>query len=71
MLGDPDPVRARAGYDIALWVVHDLLDRGGMPAMRSFMARLGRGDAIARAVPAVYGVPLAELEHQWRRVLGG
>ena len=47
MLGDPDPVRARAGYDIALWVVHDLLDRGGMPAMRSFMARLGRGDAIA------------------------
>lgn len=71
MLGDPDPVRARAGYDIALWVVHDLLDRGGMPAMRSFMARLGRGDAIARAVPAVYGVPLVELEHQWRRVLGG
>ena len=39
--------------------------------MRSFMARLGRGDAIATAVPAVYGLPLAELEHQWRRVLGG
>ena len=46
MLGDPDPVRARAGYDIALWVVHDLLDRGGMPAMRSLHgpARPGRRD---------------------------
>jgi hypothetical protein len=71
MLRDPDPVRAHAGYDVALWVVHDLLDRGGMPAMRTFMARLGRGDTIATAVPAVYGVPLVELEHQWRRVLGG
>jgi tetratricopeptide (TPR) repeat protein len=71
MLGDPDPVRARAGYDIAHWVVQDLLDRGGMPAMRAFMARLGRGDAITVAVPAVYGLRLTELEHQWRRVLGG
>ena len=32
LLGDADPARARAGYDVALWVVHDLLDRGGMPA---------------------------------------
>ena len=71
MLGDPDPVRARAGYDIALWVVQDLLDRGGMSAMRAFMARLGRGDSITIAVPAVYGLRLVELEHQWRRVLGG
>jgi hypothetical protein len=71
MLRDPDPVRAHAGYDVALWVVHDLLDRGGMPAIRTFMARLGRGDTIAAAVPSVYGVPLVDLEHQWRRVLGG
>ena len=71
MLGNPDPGRARTGYDIAHWVVQDLLDRGGMPAMRTFMARLRRGDAIAVAVPAVYGLRLAELEHQWRRVLGG
>ena len=42
-----------------------------MPAMRTFMARLGRGDAITVAVPAVYGLRLAELEDQWRRVLGG
>jgi hypothetical protein len=71
MLCDPDPVRALAGYDVALWVVQELLDRGDMPAMRTFMARLGRGDTIATAVPAVYGPPLVELEHQWHRVLGG
>jgi hypothetical protein len=71
MLCDPDPVRALAGYDVALWVVQELLDRGDMPAMRTFMARLGRGDTIATAVPAVYGPPLVELEHQWRRILGG
>ena len=71
LLADADPARARTGYDVALWVAHDLLDRGGMPAMRQLMERLGRGEAIATAVPAVYGLPLAELEHQWRRVLGG
>jgi tetratricopeptide (TPR) repeat protein len=71
LLGDSDPARARAGYDIALWVVHDLLDRGGMPAVRNLMARLGRGETIEAAVPAVYGLRLAELEDQWRRVLGG
>jgi tetratricopeptide (TPR) repeat protein len=71
LLADPDPARARTGYDIALWVVHDLLDRGGMPALRELMVRLGRGEAITAAMPAVYGLPLAELEDQWRRVLGG
>jgi tetratricopeptide (TPR) repeat protein len=71
LLGDADPGRARAGYDIALWVVQDLLDRGGMPAMRRLMLRLGGGESIATAVPQVYGLSLAELEHQWRRVLGG
>jgi tetratricopeptide (TPR) repeat protein len=71
LLGDPDPARARTGYDVALWVVHDLLDRGGAPAMRTLMDRLGRGETIEAAVPAVYGLTLAELEQQWRRVLGG
>ncbi len=71
LLGDADPGRARAGYDVALWVVQDLLDRGGMPAARQLMTRLARGEPIAAAVPAVYGLSLAELEHQWRRVLGG
>ena len=71
LLADPDPARARTGYDVALWVVQDLLDRGGAPAMRELMARLGRGETIAAAMPEVYGLSLAELEHQWRRVLGG
>jgi hypothetical protein len=71
LLAEADPGRARAGYDVALWVVHDLLDRGGMPAMRRLMTRLGQGEAITVAVPAVYGLSLADLEHQWRRVLGG
>ena len=48
MLADPDPVRAQAGYDIAHWVVQDLLDRGGMPAMRTLMARNSPGDARRR-----------------------
>jgi len=29
LAGESDPLRARAGYDIALWVVRDLLDRAG------------------------------------------
>ncbi len=71
LVADPDPLRARAGYDIALWIVGDLLDRGGMEAMRDLLARLGAGEPIAQATLAVYGFRLAEIESQWRRVLGG
>jgi tetratricopeptide (TPR) repeat protein len=71
LLADPDPARARTAYDVALWVVQDLLDRGGDSAMRGLMERLGRGEAIETAVRAMYGLALGELEHQWRRQLGG
>ena len=71
LLADPDPARARTAYDVALWVVQDLLDRGGTSAMRGLMERLARGESIETAVPAVYGLALGELEHQWRRLLGG
>lgn len=71
LLGDPDSGRARTGYDVALWVVQDLLDRGGVPATRSLMRRLGRGEPVTTAIPAVYGLSLSELEHRWRQVLGG
>jgi len=71
LVADADPVHARAGYDIALWVVHDLLDRGGMPAMRELLTRLGAGETLGEAMPRVYGLRMAELEAQWRRVLGG
>jgi tetratricopeptide (TPR) repeat protein len=70
LVTDADPLRARAGYDIALWAVRDLLDRGGMEAMRELLARLGTGDTLAEAAPRVYGLGMAEIESQWRRLLG-
>jgi len=71
LAADSDPVRARAGYDIALWIVRDLLDRGGIEPLRELLARLGAGETVAEAIPRVYGLRLTELESQWRRVLGG
>jgi len=71
LAGDSDPMRARAGYDIALWIVRDLLDRGGIEPLRELLARLGTGETMAEATPRVYGLALSELESRWRRVLGG
>ncbi len=71
LAGDQDPLRARAGYDIALWIVRDLVERGGMESVRDLLARLGAGETIVDAMPRVYGLRLAELESQWRRILGG
>src|SRR5262249_19324022 len=39
LAADSDPVRARAGYDIALWIVRDLLDRGGEVPLPRPLAR--------------------------------
>lgn len=71
LVTDPDPRRAHAGYDVALFVVTDLLERGGMTAMRALLGRLAAGETMAAATPGVYGASLAELESQWRRQLGG
>jgi tetratricopeptide (TPR) repeat protein len=71
LVADPDPRRAHAGYELALFVVADLLDRGGMESMRALLARLGAGETLAGAAPRVYGWRVAELESQWRRLLGG
>lgn len=71
LVADPDPVRARDGYDIALWVVEDLLHRGGLPAARRLLERLGDGAPLPAALAQVYGIRLAELESQWRTLLGG
>jgi hypothetical protein len=71
LVTDADPVRARAGYDIALWVIEDLLRRGGFPRMRALLDHLGAGEALTGAVARVYGVRLTELESQWRSLLGG
>lgn len=70
LAGEADPLRARAGYDVALWIVRDLLDRGGIESLREILARLGAGETIAEAMPRVYGLRLTELESQWRRTLG-
>jgi hypothetical protein len=71
LVSDADPLRARTGYDVSLWIVRDLLDRGGMPAMRELLRRLGRGETLDAAIPSIYGLRQADLETQWRRVLGG
>jgi tetratricopeptide (TPR) repeat protein len=71
LVTEADPRRARAGYELALYVVGDLLDRGGMESMRALLARLAAGETIEDAAPRVYGWRLTELESQWRRQLGG
>jgi len=70
LVGDAEPLRARAGYQVALWVTEDLARRGGMPGLRAFLERLGAGDAVPAAVTRVYGLRAAELESQWRNLLG-
>jgi tetratricopeptide (TPR) repeat protein len=71
LVTDADPTRARTGYDLSLWIVRDLLDRGGTVRLADVLARLGAGEALDAAFTRVYGLSLAELESQWRRVLGG
>jgi tetratricopeptide (TPR) repeat protein len=71
LITDPDPVRARAGYDLALWIVRDLLDRGGPPRAAQLLVRLGEAEPLDTAFARIYGMRLAELEAQWRRLLGG
>jgi tetratricopeptide (TPR) repeat protein len=71
LVTDPDPARARAGYDLALWIVSDLLDRGGMERLREVLGELGEGRSLGDAMTRAYGLRLAELETQWRRLLGG
>jgi hypothetical protein len=71
LVADPDPLRARAGYDIALWVTRDLEQRGGMSALRALLERLGAGDPLSGAIAQAYGLRLAEIESQWAALLGG
>jgi len=71
LLRDGDVAKARMGYKVSLWVVRDLLQRGGMERIRELLVRLGSGESAADAVPRVYGLPLAELQAQWHRILGG
>lgn len=71
LVTDSDPRHAHAGYEVALFVVTDLLERGGMTSIRALLSRLAAGETMAAAAPGVYGWRLTELESQWRRQLGG
>ena len=71
LLADPDPARARAGYDLALWIVHDLAGRGGMASLRALLDRIATGEPTSVALARVYGSRLVELESQWRYLLNG
>src|SRR5256885_1254844 len=72
LVTDPDPRRAHAGYELALFVVADLLDRGGMESMRALLARPRPGERIPGAPPPRSGWRLAEPGAQWgRRPRGG
>src|SRR5436309_2527241 len=71
LVADSDPARARTGYDLALWIVRDLLDRGGTETVRELLVRLAAGDTLDDATLRVYGLRLVEIESQWRRLLGG
>ena len=71
LVTEADPRRAHAGYELSLFVVADLLDRGGMASMRALLARLGAGESMDDAAPKVYGWRVTELESQWRRQAGG
>jgi tetratricopeptide (TPR) repeat protein len=71
LLTDGDVAKARTGYEAALWLVRDLIERRGLAGVADLLERLGRGETVSDAVPRVYGLPLPELEFQWRRVLGG
>ena len=71
LIADPDPARARMGYDVALWVVSDLAARGGLATLRALLDRVATGEPLATALWRVYGVRLSELESHWRYLLNG
>jgi hypothetical protein len=71
LLADPDPGRARAGYDLALRIVHDLAARGGTPSLRALLDRMATGEPLSGSLIRVYGSRLAELQSQWRHLLNG
>lgn len=71
LIADPDPVRARTGYDLALWVVEDLAARGGTASLRALLDRIAAGEPMATSLARVYGTRLSELESQWRHLLNG
>src|SRR5207302_173879 len=71
LLTSGDVAKARTGYRTALWLVRDLLERGGMPTITELLTRLGSGEPVTTAVGRVDGLPLPPLEAAWPLALGG
>jgi tetratricopeptide (TPR) repeat protein len=71
LIADPDPARARMGYDVALWVVADLSARRGMGQLRAVLDRIATGEPLTAALSRIYGLRLSELESQWRYLPSG
>lgn len=57
-----DPVAFTAGYSLTHIAVEHLIERGGLTAMRDFLARLGRGESVPQALRSAYGFGPEEVE---------
>lgn len=64
-----DPARARLLYAAACDLVHALLAQGGTPNLVDLLERFGRGEPLADAFRAVYGLTLDEAVEGWRTTL--
>jgi tetratricopeptide (TPR) repeat protein len=58
------------GYRLSLVAVAYLAERGGLPALRQFLARIGRNEAVRDAMRAVFGIGPDVVEARLRAVAG-
>jgi hypothetical protein len=57
-----NPVAFTAGYQLMHIAVEFLVDRGGMGAVRDFLARLGKGESVPDAMRQAFGFGPEEVE---------
>jgi hypothetical protein len=58
------------GYRLSRVAVAYLAERGGLPALRQFLARIGRNEAVRDAMRAVFGIGPDVVEARLRAVAG-
>jgi len=63
-------VAVNAGYDLAHVAAAYLVERGGVSAMREFLGRLGRGEALPEAMRGAFGFGPDEVEGRLRAAAG-
>jgi hypothetical protein len=64
------PGALAAGYGLTHAAVEHMVDRGGMRAMRDFLGRLGKGQALPEAMQQAFGFGPAEVEARIAAVAG-